>query len=258
MKVVILAGGLGTRLSEETDMKPKPMVEIGGKPILWHIMKIFSTYNLNDFVICCGYKGFVIKEYFANYYSHHSDVTYSLKDGGVTYHHKNVEQWNVTIVDTGLDTATGGRLKRVSKYLEEEDTFCLTYGDGLADVQINSLIDFHHRHKKFATVTATRTPGRYGVLNINDSDKVENFQEKPTSEDNWISGGFFILNKEIFNFIDGDDTSFENDVLPNLAKKSELAAFKHSGFWQPMDTLKEKIELNKSWEAGTACWKTWK
>ena len=258
MKAVILAGGLGTRLSEETDRKPKPMVEIGGRPILWHIMKTFSAHNINEFIICCGYKGYIIKEYFANYFLHQSDVTFYMNDNNMKVHQNNAEPWTVTLVDTGEDTLTGGRLKRVRSYLDDDDAFCFTYGDGVGDVDITSLLDFHHRHGKLATLTATRPPGRYGALRLCSDDRVERFQEKPVGDDSWINGGYFVLSPEVINRIEGDSTSWEGDPLSSLARAGELFAFKHEGFWQPMDTLREKILLNKLWDSGHAPWKVWK
>lgn len=257
MKTVILAGGLGTRLSEETELKPKPMVHIGQNPILWHIMKMYSAHGINDFVICCGYKGYIIKEYFANYFLHSSDVTLSMKDNSMTVHQNYAEPWKVTLVDTGNDTQTGGRLKRVSKYLENDKPFCFTYGDGVGDVNIAELIKFHQSHGKLATLTATRPPGRYGALKISDDDIVEAFQEKPDGDNSWINGGFFVLSPSVIERISGDQTSWENDPLNELAADGELVAFKHDGFWQPMDTLREKILLNNLWDSGKAPWQIW-
>ena len=257
MKAVILAGGLGTRLSEETVLKPKPMVEIGSRPILWHIMKIYSAHGINDFIICCGHKGYVIKEYFANYFLHMSDVTFSMKDNGMHVHHNKAESWTVTLVDTGENTMTGGRLKRVGEYLKGEESFCFTYGDGVGDVNITESIAFHKKHGKMATLTATRPPGRYGALKFGADDIVENFQEKPDGDGSWINGGFFVLNPNVIDFIDGDDTSWEEGPLKQLATNGELIAFKHEGFWQPMDTLREKIMLNKLWMDNQAPWKLW-
>lgn len=257
MKAVILAGGLGTRLSEETDLRPKPMVEVGNRPILWHIMKIYSAHGINDFIICCGYKGYVIKEYFANYFLHMSDVTISMKNNSMTVHQNKVEPWSVTLVDTGEDTNTGGRLRRVKEYIKSEDAFCFTYGDGLGDVNITKLIEFHRKSEKIATLTATRPPGRYGALKLSADDSVEYFQEKPLGDGSWINGGFFILHPEVIDRIESDKTSWEADVLVGLAKDGSLNAFKHEGFWQPMDTLREKVMLNELWNGGNAPWKVW-
>ena len=257
MKAVILAGGLGTRLSEETDIKPKPMVEIGHKPILWHIMKTYSVHGVNDFIICCGYKGYVIKEYFANYFLHMSDVTFSVNDNSMKVHQNNAEPWTVTLVDTGENTLTGGRLKRVHKYIKDEESFCFTYGDGVSDVNITDLIKFHQAHGKQATLTATRPPGRYGALKITNSNTVEKFQEKPEGDGSWINGGYFVLSPEVIKNIDGDDTTWEQEPLKKLAKDGELMSFKHDGFWQPMDTLYEKTMLNNLWNSGKAPWKKW-
>jgi len=257
MKAVILAGGLGTRLSEETDIKPKPMVEIGGKPILWHIMKIYSAHGVNDFVICCGYKGYMIKEYFANYFLHQSDVTICMKDNSMQVHQNDAEPWTVTLVDTGEKTMTGGRLKRVKDYLIDEESFCFTYGDGVGNIDITRLIQFHQAHGKQATLTATRPPGRYGALKFGLGDSVENFQEKPDGDGSWINGGFFVLSPKVFERIQQDSTTWESEPLNGLAKDLELVAFKHKGFWQPMDTLREKNLLNELWNDGKAPWKVW-
>jgi glucose-1-phosphate cytidylyltransferase len=257
MKAVILAGGLGTRLSEETDLKPKPMVEVGGKPILWHIMKTYSKYGVNDFIICCGYKGYIIKEYFANYFLHMSDVTFHMHDNRMEVHQNDVEPWTVTLINTGESTMTGGRLKRVYRYLKDEDAFCFTYGDGLIDVNISELIAFHHRHGKKATVTATRPPGRYGAICLSADNSVQKFQEKPTGVGSWINGGYFVLSPEVIKDITGDDTIWEKQPLESLAEKNELVAFKHEGFWQAMDTLKEKQLLNEMWRSDKAPWKVW-
>ena len=257
MKAVILAGGLGTRLSEETDLKPKPMVEIGQKPILWHIMKIYSSHGVNDFIICCGYKGYMIKEYFANYFLHMSDVTFCMEDNSMKVHQNNAEPWTVTLVDTGENSMTGGRLKRVASYLKDEDAFCFTYGDGVSDVDITKLIAFHESHQKLATLTATRPPGRYGALKIMDDGKVDHFQEKPDGDGSWINGGFFVLSPKVLELIKDDATSWEGEPLVGLASDGQLAAFKHEGFWQPMDTLREKVQLNDLWDGGKAPWKNW-
>jgi glucose-1-phosphate cytidylyltransferase len=257
MKAVILAGGLGTRLSEETDLKPKPMVEIGGRPILWHIMKIYSAHGVNDFVICCGYKGYMIKEYFANYFLHQSDVTFCMRSNSMHVHQNNAEPWSVTLVDTGENTMTGGRLKRVRDYVKDEEAFCFTYGDGVGDVDITALIAFHQQHGKQATLTATRPPGRYGALKFGLDDSVDNFQEKPDGDGSWINGGFFVLSPKVIERIEKDSTIWEREPLDGLAKDGELIAFKHDGFWQPMDTLREKIMLNDLWNSGKAPWKVW-
>ena len=257
MKAVILAGGLGSRIAEETENKPKPMIEIGGKPILWHIMKSYSFHGINDFIICCGYKGFVIKEYFKNYFIHMSDVTFSMSNNSMKVHNNNAESWNVTLVDTGEHTMTGGRLKRILSYVKDEEEFCMTYGDGVGDINISDLITFHKQHGKKATLTATRPSARYGALKLDSNNLVNHFEEKPEGEDSWINGGFFVLNPSVIKLIKGDDTSWESEPLVNLAKEKELFAFKHNGFWMPMDTLREKVMLNKLWDSGKAPWKTW-
>jgi len=257
MKAVILAGGLGTRLSEETDLKPKPMVEIGNKPILWHIMKIYSAHGVNDFIICCGYKGYIIKEYFANYFLHMSDVTFSMKDNTKKIHQNHAEPWTVTLVDTGEKSLTGGRLKRVFEYVKDEDAFCLTYGDGVSNIDITKLIEFHKAHGKQATLTATRPPGRYGALKINDDDTVEHFQEKPDGDGSWINGGYFVLSPKVIYRIIDDTTSWEGEPLAGLAADGELVAHKHDGFWLPMDTLRDKNLLEALWANGQAPWKIW-
>jgi glucose-1-phosphate cytidylyltransferase len=256
MKVVILAGGLGTRISEETHLKPKPMVEIGGKPILWHILKMYSSYGINEFIICCGYKGYVIKEYFANYFLHMSDVTFDLKNNDMIVHKKNVESWKITLVDTGEKTMTGGRLKRVLEYVKDETEFCFTYGDGLSDVNISKVIEFHKDKGLFATVTAVQPPGRFGALQVKDGN-VKGFFEKPRGDGGLINGGFFVLSPKCINFIDGDDVSWEDYPLNILAEKGKLAAFEHLGFWQPMDTLRDKNFLEDLWSSGQAPWKSW-
>lgn len=255
MKAVILAGGLGTRLSEETGLKPKPMVEIGGRPILWHIMKIYSSHGVNDFIICVGYKGYVIKEYFANYFLHMSDVTFDMKENSMEVHQRHAEHWKVTIVDTGEDTLTGGRLKRVSSYLTGED-FCFTYGDGVANVDIRALVAAHRVAGKEATLTAVQPPGRYGALEL-EGNTVEAFLEKPEGDGGWINGGYFVLNRSVLDLIAGDKSSWEADVLPVLASQKQLGAHFHHGFWQPMDTLREKKFLERLWDSGTAPWKSW-
>jgi len=255
MKAVILAGGIGSRLMEETVARPKPMVEVGGKPILWHIMKIYSHYGINDFVICLGYRGYLIKEYFANYALHLSDVTINLSDNGLTVHQRHVEPWRVTLVHTGDTTQTGGRLKRVSSYVEDDD-FCMTYGDGVGDIDIGRLIDFHQAHGKLATVTATQPPGRFGVVDI-EGDRVTQLREKPLGDGGWINGGFFVLSPKVMNLIDGDETAWESGPLQNLATRGDLMAYRHPGFWQPMDTLRERNYLEDLWSAGKAPWKVW-
>lgn len=258
MKVVILAGGLGTRLSEETDLKPKPLVEIGGKPILLHIMKIYSAHGLNNFIICCGYKGYMIKEYFANYFLHQSDVTFSMKDNGMQVHQNNAEPWIVTLLDTGEKTMTGGRLKRVEDFVKNEEAFCFTYGDGVGNIDITRLIEFHRSHGKQATLTATRPPGRYGVLKLGPNSSVERFEEKPQGVGAYINGGFFVLSPKVIKRISSDATVWEKEPLSELSREGQLHAFKHDGFWQPMDTLREKVYLNELWRAGNAPWKVWK
>ena len=257
MKAVILAGGLGTRLSEETVSKPKPMVEIGGKPILWHIMKTYSHYGINDFIICCGYKGYVIKEYFANYFLHQSDVTFNMNDNKMIVHKDRAEPWRVTLVDTGDNSMTGGRLKRVLPYIKDEEAFCFTYGDGVADININSLIEFHKSHGKQATLTATFPPGRFGALSIEDN-QVQKFEEKPKGDGALINGGYFVLSPKVIERIEGDHTTWEQEPLKSLAIDGELMSFKHDGFWQPMDTLRDKIKLNELLEQNKAPWKVWK
>lgn len=256
MKVVILAGGLGTRISEESYLKPKPMIEIGGKPILWHIMKLYSTHSVNDFVICCGYKGYVIKEYFANYFLHMSDVTFDMTDNSMVVHQRKAEPWRVTLVDTGEHTQTGGRLKRVAEHVANEKSFCFTYGDGVADVNIGAAIDFHHRHGKLATVTAVQPPGRYGALERK-GDQVTGFTEKPRGDGGYINGGFFVLSPRCLDHIDGDDTAWEGATLSRLAAIGEIMAFEHRGFWQAMDTLRDKTMLEELWALGKAPWKIW-
>jgi glucose-1-phosphate cytidylyltransferase len=256
MKAVILAGGLGTRISEETHLKPKPMVEIGGKPILWHILKLYSSHGVNDFVICCGYRGYVIKEYFANYFLHMSDVTFDMSSNQMTVHNKKAEPWKVTLVDTGEETMTGGRLKRVADYIRNEEAFCFTYGDGLADVDISRLIDFHHAHGKWATVTAVRPPGRYGAIEKSGS-KVTHFIEKPRGDGGLVSGGYFILSPKCLEMIDGDHTSWEEQPLARLVEREQMMAYEHTGFWQSMDTLRDKNRLDHLWVSGQAPWKIW-
>jgi len=257
MKAIILAGGLGTRLSEETVLKPKPLVEIGDKPILWHIMKSYSAHGVNEFVICCGYKGYLIKEYFANYFLHTSDVTFDMKSNEMKVHTRNTEPWKITLIDTGDDTLTGGRLKRVRKYVSDEESFCFTYGDGVSDVNIGELIKFHKNDGKLATLTAVQPPGRFGALDL-DGNKVKSFQEKPQGDGAWINGGFFVLSPKAIDYIKNDQTSWEKTSMELLAQEGQLLAYFHHGFWQPMDTLRDKIHLDKLWQSGKAPWKNWK
>lgn len=256
MKAVILAGGLGTRLSEETGLKPKPMIEIGGKPILWHIMKIYSSHGINEFIVCCGYKGYIIKEYFANYFLHMSDVTFDMKGNSIIVHEKRAEPWKVTLVDTGEDSMTGGRLSRVSEYIKNEDAFCFTYGDGLGDIDITATIDFHNKHGKLATLTATYPPGRFGALDIQ-KQKILSFKEKPKGDGAMINGGFFVLSPKVLNYIENVFTVWEEEPLNKLSNEGQLMAFEHQGFWQPMDTLRDKIYLENLWNANNAPWKKW-
>lgn len=256
MKAVILAGGLGTRISEETHLKPKPMVEIGGKPILWHILKMYSHHGIHDFVICCGYKGYVIKEYFANYFLHMSDVTFDMSSNRMEVHYQHAEPWRVTLVDTGENTLTGGRLRRVCDYVKDETAFCFTYGDGVSDVDIAASIRFHQNHGRLATVTAVQPPGRYGALR-REGDRVAGFTEKPRGDGGLINGGFFVLSPACLDRIDGDQVSWEGEPLASLARDGQLMAFEHSGFWQPMDTLREKNLLEDLWSSGKAPWKSW-
>jgi glucose-1-phosphate cytidylyltransferase len=256
MKAVILAGGLGTRLSEETIVKPKPMLEIGGKPILWHIMKIYSAHGIHDFIICLGYKGYLIKEYFANYFLHMSDVTFDMLNNHMEVHQKKVEPWRVTLVDTGDDSMTGGRLKRIRNYLDNDEAFCFTYGDGVSNVDIRQLIDFHYAEKTLATVTAVQPPGRFGAIKLSQK-RIMTFKEKPEGDGGWVNGGFFVLSPAVIDYIDGDHTIWEHDPLERLACENQLAAYKHHGFWQPMDTLRDKMQLEKLWESGQAPWKVW-
>lgn len=256
MKAVILAGGLGTRISEETHLKPKPMIEIGGKPILWHIMKLYSSHGVNDFIICCGYKGYVIKEYFANYFLHMSDVTFDMSTNEMQVHHHAAEPWRVTLLNTGEHTLTGGRLKYAKEFLKGDEAFCFTYGDGLSDVNIRESIAFHLQHKKRATVTAVQPPGRYGALTC-DGERVKGFTEKPRGDGGMINGGFFVLSPDCIDLIEGDQTSWEDKPLKILAESGQLMAFEHHGFWQPMDTLRDKNQLEQLWASGDAPWKTW-
>ena len=257
MKAVILAGGLGTRISEETDSRPKPMIEIGHKPILWHIMKIYSAHGINDFIICCGYKGYVIKEYFANYFLHMSDVTFSMKENRMEVHRKRAEPWTVTLVDTGDETMTGGRLKRVSEYLKGEESFCFTYGDGVSDVGISSLIRFHQAHGLQATMTAVYPPGRFGAVKIEENGLITSFKEKPKGDGGMINGGFFVLSPSVLELIDDDQSTWEDKPLGVLAEQRQLKAYCHEGFWQPMDTLRDKNYLEGLWQSGQAPWKVW-
>lgn len=256
MKAVILAGGLGTRLSEETTTRPKPMVEIGGKPILWHILKMYSHYGVNDFVICCGYKGYVIKEYFANYFLHTSDITFDMRNNRMEVHHQRAEPWNVTLVDTGDESMTGGRLRRVAQYVIDEEAFCFTYGDGVSDVDIGASIAFHKSHGKAATLTATFPPGRFGALDM-EGDRVQQFLEKPRGDGSMINGGFFILSPSVLAYLDSDATIWEQQPLQRLATEGQLMAFEHHGFWQPMDTLRDKHLLEELWASGRAPWRKW-
>ena len=257
MKVLILAGGFGTRLSEETDIRPKPMVEIGGKPILWHIMKIYSTYGYNEFIILLGYKGYVIKEYFANYFLHNSDVTFNLKTNEMEIHNNHSENWKVTLIDTGLNAMTGARIKRAEKYVGDE-SFMLTYGDGVADIDINKLVEFHKSHKGSITMTSAQPDGRFGALEIGENNQVLKFKEKPKGDGSWINAGFFVCDREVFDYLENkDEEVFEQKPLQNLAKDNKLYTYKHNGFWMPMDTLRDKIKLNEMWQKGNAPWKVW-
>ncbi|MCB1538541.1 MAG: glucose-1-phosphate cytidylyltransferase [Rhodospirillales bacterium] len=257
MKAVILAGGLGTRMSEETHLKPKPMIELGGKPILWHILKIYSHYGINDFVICCGYKGYLIKEYFANYFLHSSDVTFDMSKNAMEVHHRYAEPWRVTVVDTGEATMTGGRLKRVASYIRDEEAFCFTYGDGVSDIDINALIAFHKAQGVKATLTAVYPPGRFGALDIRADSKVTTFKEKPKGDGGMINGGFFVLSPDVLALLKDDATVWEREPLETLANDGQLAAYPHRGFWQPMDTLRDRTLLEDLWQSGRAPWKRW-
>jgi glucose-1-phosphate cytidylyltransferase len=256
MKAVILAGGLGTRILEESHLRPKPMIEIGGKPLLWHIMKTYAHHGINDFVVCLGYKGYVIKEYFANYFLHMSDVTFDLANNSIEVHEQHAESWRVTLVDTGADTMTGGRLKRIGNYLTPGEPFCFTYGDGLSDIDITREIAFHRAHGRLATVAAVQPPGRYGAL-TRSGDLVEGFLEKPNGDGGWINGGFFVLQPEVLDYIDGDATSWEVEPMTRLAAENQMMAFEHEGFWQPMDTLREKNQLEDMWQSRHAPWRLW-
>jgi glucose-1-phosphate cytidylyltransferase len=257
MKAVILAGGLGTRISEETQVKPKPMVEIGGKPILWHVMKIYSAYGINDFIICCGYKGYVIKEYFANYFLHVSDITFEMRENKMEVHVNGSEPWRVTLIDTGEKSGTGGRLKRVRSYLDDDEDFCFTYGDGLSNVNIGEVIAFHKKQKVLATLTAAQMPGRYGALHLDKNEKVVTFQEKPRGDTGWINGGFFVLSPKVTDYIEDDSTFWEREPMERLAREEQLAAYLHHGFWHPMDTLKDRIDLEAMWSSEQVPWKVW-
>lgn len=256
MKVVILAGGLGTRLSEETGIKPKPMVEIGGMPVLWHIMKIYSAHGFNDFVICLGYKGYVIKEYFANYFLHKSDVTIDLSNNSVHVHDSQAEPWKITLVDTGVNSMTGGRIKRIKQHVNNEPFF-LTYGDGVSDINVKALLDFHKKHKKICTVTSVQPSGRFGALTLSEDNQVHSFLEKPKGDGSWINGGFFVCEPTVFDYIKGDDTVWEKEPMEQIAHEGQMFAYKHNGFWRPMDTLKDKNDLNDMWETSQALWKIW-
>ncbi|MES2454331.1 MAG: glucose-1-phosphate cytidylyltransferase [Bacteroidota bacterium] len=256
MKVVLLAGGLGTRLSEETVLKPKPMVEIGGMPILWHIMKIYSAHGFNDFIVCLGYKGYVVKEYFANYFLHKSDVTIDLTDNSIKVHDSQAEPWKITLVDTGNDSMTGGRIKRIQSHVGNEP-FMLTYGDGVSDVNISELVKYHQSHGKYCTVTSVQPSGRFGALNLDEDQTVQSFLEKPKGDGAWINGGFFVCQPEVFNYIEGDRTIFEKEPMERIAADRQMQAFNHSGFWKPMDTLRDKHELEENWANNEAKWKIW-
>ncbi|MFA5171983.1 MAG: glucose-1-phosphate cytidylyltransferase [Sulfuriferula sp.] len=255
MKAIILAGGLGTRISEETSTRPKPMVEIGGKPILWHIMKSYSAHGIHDFIICCGYKGYVIKEYFANYFLHMSDVTFDIRNNKMEVHQQSAEPWRVTLVDTGEETMTGGRIKRVAEHIGDED-FCCTYGDGVSDVNITELIAFHRQQGKLATLTTTQPPGRFGAINF-EGNSVTSFQEKPQGDGGWINGGFFVLSPKVLDYIEGDSTIWEREPMEKIASEGQMSAYFHTGFWQPMDTLRDKNHLEELWASGKAPWKAW-
>lgn len=256
MKAVLLAGGLGSRLGEETDTKPKPMITIGERPILWHIMKIYSQHGINDFVVCLGYKRYIIKEYFANYFLHTSDVTFDISSNQMEVHRNAAEPWRITLVDTGAESMTGGRLKRVAPYLRDEEAFCLTYGDGVADIDITSSIEFHHKHGKLATLTGVRPPGRFGALTLNGT-TVESFEEKPVGDGAWINGGYFVLSPKVLDYIEGDATIWEQEPMRRLAEERQLETFFHDRYWQPMDTLRDRRALEELWETGNAPWKTW-
>lgn len=260
MKTVILAGGFGTRLSEETGVRPKPLVEIGGMPIIWHIMKMYSSYGHNEFIICCGYKGNMIKEFFSNYFLHHSDVTFDIKNNKMKIHSNNIEPWVVTLIDTGENSMTGGRIKRIKEYVKNE-RFFLTYGDGVSDVNFDDLLEFHKKQNTYSTLTAVQPPGRYGAFNLDDKNpRITSFREKPKGDGHetaWINGGFFVLEPEIFDYIEGDLTTWEREPMENLAKNNQLAAYKHYGYWQSMDSLRDKMVLEENWQSGNSLWKNW-
>ncbi|MYM25439.1 glucose-1-phosphate cytidylyltransferase [Duganella sp. FT135W] len=256
MKAVILAGGLGTRLSEETTVKPKPMIEVGGKPILWHILKSYSSHGINDFVICCGYRGYVIKEFFANYFLHTSDVTFDLQQNSMEVHERHAEPWRVTLIDTGADTLTGGRLKRVREHVAKDEAFCFTYGDGVSDLDIGASIAFHKAHGKLATMTAVQPPGRFGAVDI-DGQSITSFKEKPQGDGAWVNGGYFVLSPKVIDYIADDSTTWEKEPMERLAAEGQIDAFRHPGFWQPMDTLRDKMHLEDLWQSGKAPWKAW-
>lgn len=256
MKAVLLAGGLGTRIAEETTVRPKPMVEVGGMPVIWHIMKTYSHFGIHEFIICLGYKGYMIKEYFANYFLHTSDVTFNMQTNEMRVHERHAEPWEITLVDTGQNTMTGGRVRRVRRYLEKDDIFCLTYGDGLSDVNIHELIDFHKQEGRLATLTAAQPPGRFGALDL-EGLRVKSFHEKPPGDGAWINGGFFVMSTEVIDLIEGDDSILEREVLELLARSDRLSAFPHRGFWQPLDTLRDKLYLEELWNSGRAPWKCW-
>ncbi|WP_150141141.1 glucose-1-phosphate cytidylyltransferase [Candidatus Enterovibrio escicola] len=258
MKAIILAGGRGTRISEQSDIKPKPMIDIGGMPILWHILKMYSAHGINEFIICCGYKSYVIKEYFANYFLHMSDVTFDIASNSMEVHRGRAEDWKVTLVDTGENSMTGGRLKRVQKYINNDEAFCFTYGDGVSDLNITETINFHKAHGKLATVTAVQPPGRFGAIDVTCSNNVTQFQEKPVGDGSFINGGFFVLHPDVIDLIDGDDCVWEKNPLQSLAQSNQLMAFQHNGFWHPMDTMRDNIKLNELWDSGDAPWKTWR
>jgi glucose-1-phosphate cytidylyltransferase len=257
MKLIILAGGFGTRISEESHLRPKPMIEIGGKPILWHIMKIYSSFGINEFIVCCGYKGYQIKEYFFNYSLHMSDVTFNMSNDDVKIHNRNVEPWNVTLVDTGESTMTGGRLRKIAPYLGDDKLFCMTYGDGVGNIDIAALLAFHKAHGKLATLTAVNPAARFGALQIESNDEIVRFHEKPEEHGEFINGGFFVLSRDVLNYIEGDQTVWEREPLERLAYEGQLKAFRHNGFWQPMDTLRDKVQLEELWVNGRAPWKSW-
>jgi glucose-1-phosphate cytidylyltransferase len=256
VKAVILAGGRGTRISEETDVRPKPMIEIGGRPIVWHIMKLYTAHGVTDFVICLGYKGYLIKEYFANYHLHVSDVTFDVGAGSMEVHQNAAEPWRVTLIDTGEETMTGGRLKRVARYLDDGD-FCFTYGDGVSDLDISATIEFHRSHGRLGTVTAVRPPSRFGVIETGDDDRIERFREKPRGEGGWINGGFFVLSPKVLDYIEGDATAWEQEPMTRLAEEGQLVSYRHEGFWYAMDTVRDRMQLEEMWDGGRAPWRVW-